>query len=237
MKRAFLLFAGLGMALGTPAANATKPVKPNELKVDSQLGYIVIAVHPQSDIPSIFLNRLDPATGKLVWKYGLGSPGSSKNLDVAQITKGRAWATNAHGSFFVIPVTPGRWVIGGTGDHGGETSLSLGSYGFDIEPGKFTYVGRVSGSWENGKAKDSRLQSAKLSDDLVRFGTLMNIVMSFTIVHDEPGTSDPIPADLQARGLTIAPIISDVRFDNAFRGLVSRAADLPPIRPRIADVP
>ncbi|PJI90890.1 hypothetical protein DAH55_12230 [Sphingomonas koreensis] len=237
MKRALLLLAALGTALVIPAANATKPVKPNELKVDHQLGYIVIAVHPQSDIPFIYLNRLDPTTGKLVWKYGLGSPGSSKNLDVAQITKGRAWATNAHGSFFVIPVTPGRWVIGGTGDHGGETALSLGSYGFDIEPGKFTYVGRVSGSWENGKAKDTRLQAAKLSDDLVRFGTLMNIVMSFTIVHDEPNASDAIPADLQARGVTIAPIIADVRFDNAFRGLVSRAADLPPIRSRAAEAP
>lgn len=235
MRRVLLFIAVLGVALGTSMANATKPVMPKDFAIDDRLGYIVLAVHPNSDIPFIYLNRIDTTVGKLIWNYGVASPSSSKNLDVVMIKKGREWASSAHGSFFVIPVNPGRWVIGGTGDHGGETSLSLGSYGFDIEPGKFTYVGRVSGSWENGRAKDERLRTAKLSDDLVRFGTLMNIVMSMTIVYDEPSASDPVPADLQARNMTIAKIIPDVRFNNAYRGLVSRAADLPPIRPTASE--
>lgn len=208
---------------------ATKPVKQGKLTVEQSMGYIVVRIDEFTDVKYVNLLRIDGASGLPVWKYGDKLPGSSKMLDAAEIWKGQSWGKSEGAGFYVIRVNPGQWIIGGAGDAAVDTSLSLGTYGFDIKPGKLTYIGTLSAAAENGKARNPVLAKTRVSDDIVKFGTLMNVVMSFNVAYRPPNASDPIPADLKTDNLVLAEPVEDIRFNNVFRGMVTRSASLPPI--------
>lgn len=214
------------------AVHANKPLKKTALSIDSALAYVVVKVSSRSKMQAIYINRIDSSTGELIWKFEDGSQTKKENFDVAMIGP-NAWHKTADGNYYVIAVNPGFWTIGGVEDALEVTALSMGSYGFEAKAGRLTYIGTITAGKENGRSPDPRIAAAKLSPDLIRFGTLMNIVMSGTIVLDRPTASDKLPDDLPSLPVVIATITDDVRFNNAFRGLVSRAADLPPIRPSV----
>jgi hypothetical protein len=126
-------------------------------------------------------------------------------------------------SLYLVPVNPGNWVIAGAG----ATSMSLGSYGFEVKPGEITYVGTILTDRENGKSEIPELAAAKLSQDLVEFGTLMNIVMSDAMMVIPAAEGDPIPEAIAAHTVTRAALVPDVRFNNFIAGMINRAVGLP----------
>jgi len=214
-------------------AFATKAVKPNKFQMEQTKGYIVVKAGTDREkgkkISScLYFARLDLNTNETVWNYGDSSPTSRKNLDVATATcGGNVWLKaekSRKAGWYVIPVNPGRWVIAGGGD---ETSFSMGSYAFDVAPGKLTYIGEILVGKEDGKSDEPAIRRMKVSDDVLSFGTLYNILISHSFVLNQPITTENLPANLQSYDIVVPEFESNVVFNNAMRAMVSKAADLP----------
>ena len=166
-----------------------------------------------------------------MWSFGGRLINNKKNLDAAMVWGGDHFGSNGETSLYLVPVNPGKWVIGGAGN----TVMSLGSYGFDVKPGEITYVGTILTDRENGKSDIAEFTSAKLSQDLAEFGTLMNIVMSDALLVRPAGESDPLPPAIAAHPVTRAALEPDVRFNNFLSALINRATGLPPLEHQPVD--
>lgn len=230
MKSLTLAFAAAAAAacLAAPAAQAANPLKPAKFVYNQAMGYILVRVGPTGSddkAPPVYFARLDETGKKTVWSWGGRLINDKKVLDAAMVWGGDHFGSEGDTSLYLVPVNPGRWVVGGAGN----TTLSLGSYGFDVAPGEITYVGTVLTGREDGKSKIPEIQSAKLSQDLVEFGTLMNIVMSEAVLVKPAGEGETLPAAITAHKVTRATLTPDVRFNNFLGSLVNRAYGLPPM--------
>jgi hypothetical protein len=222
------LAAALVFVLGVAdSAEAANPLKPNKFKFDPSIGYILVRVGPtdKGNAPPVYFARLDDSGKKTVWSFGSGLINSKKVRDAAMVWGSDHFGTDGKTSLYLVPVNPGRWVVGGAGG----TTMSLGSYGFDVKAGEITYVGTVLTGREDGKSEVPEIAATKLSKDLVEFGTLMNIVMSDAIVVTPAAEADPLPAQINAHPVVRAELIPDVRFNNFLAALVNRAVGLPPL--------
>lgn len=227
MKALRTLVLAAALCLGAGAAHAANPLKPAKFVWNPAMGYILARVGPTGDdgkAPPVYFARLGE-DGDTVWSFGGRLINNKKNLDAAMVWGGDHFGSNGETSLYLVPVNPGKWVIAGAGN----TVMSLGSYGFDVKPGEITYVGTILTDRENGKSKIPEFQSAKLSKDLVEFGTLMNIVMSDALLVRPAGEADPLPAALTAHPVTRAALQPDVRFNNFLAALINRAHGLPPL--------
>jgi hypothetical protein len=221
------LVLAAALCLGAGAADAANPLKPAKFVWDPAKGYILARVGPTGDdgkAPPVYFARLGE-DGDTIWSFGGRLINSKKNLDAAMVWGGDHFGSDGQTSLYLVPVNPGKWVIGGAGN----TVMSLGSYGFDVKPGEITYVGTILTDRENGKSDIPELKPAKLSQDLVEFGTLMNIVMSDALLVKPAGEADPLPAAITAHPVTRATLQSDVRFNNFLAALINRATGLPPL--------
>lgn len=227
MKALRTLVLAAALCLGAGSAYAANPLKPAKFVWDPAKGYILARVGPAGDdgkAPPVYFARLGE-DGRTIWSFGGRLINNKKNLDAAMVWGGDHFGSDGQTSLYLVPVNPGKWVIGGAGN----TVMSLGSYGFDVKPGEITYVGTILTDRENGKSGIPELQSAKLSQDLVEFGTLMNIVMSDALLVRPAGDSDPLPAAITAHPVTRAALQPDVRFNNFLAALINRATGLPPL--------
>lgn len=214
--------------LGASAADANRPVDQRRFTLDPNLGYLVVRVGPLGSgggAPPVYFVRLDPDRRTALWAWGAGNLDSRRVLDGAMIQGRNHWAADGQTGLYVVPVNPGFWVVGGAG----ATTLSLGSYGFEVRPGEMTYIGTVLTGRQNGESPIPEIAASRLSPDLASFGTLMNIVMSDAVLVRPAAESDPLPASITAFTVTRPALVADVRFDNFMRALVNRALGLPPI--------
>ena len=223
------LLAVCAPLLVTTAAEANRPVKQREFTIDPNMGYILIRTGPVSSrgaaSNAVYLVRLDTEKNTAIWSFGQSFIDRRANLDAAMVYGGNHWGTDGSTSVYVVPVNPGFWVVGGAG----ATTFSLGSYGFEVRAGEITDVGTVLTGRENGESPIPELAAVRLSQDLVEFGTLMNIVMSDTMVMRPAADGQAVPEALSAYTVRRAELVPDVRFDNFMRSLVSRAVGLPPL--------
>ncbi len=212
-------------------AQATKPIKKDKFVYDAASGYILVRMGPKPKVfKYLYFARMDAVNpNRTLWTYGDGNPYSDKTHDVALANYGANWLDEGDNAWVLMRVNPGRWVIAGVDDAGLTTSLSLGSYGFDVKPGEITYIGTVRFGPENGKSGVPEIDRQRLSDDLVNYGTLMNLVMSYSIAFAPAQPTDKPPPELTQYKIVSPEIVSDVRFNNLTRGLISRAATLPPL--------
>ncbi|WP_157216760.1 hypothetical protein [Flavisphingomonas formosensis] len=229
-KRLLLVLAALGsMSAVTEMAYAHKPLKSKELVFDKAKGYILVRLGPAvgstGSAAVVGFTRLDPYTGKIMGD-GVLNGLSSKEYNAAAAGGGNLLSTDGKTSLYLIPVNPGRWIITGTG----VTVYSLGTYGFDVKAGETVDIGTILTGREDGKSAIPEIAAAKLSEDLVHFGTLMNIVMTDALLLRPPGDADPIPAELAAFNVRKAELIPDIRFDNVYHSLVGRVLGLPPMQ-------
>ena len=226
LTRALLpVLAGAACLAGAPA-EAANPLKPEKFVFEAAKGYILVRVGPAGDdgkAPPVYFARLADDGKATVWSWGGRAINSKKELDAAMVWGGDHFGSADNTSLYLVPVNPGRWVVGGAGN----TVLSLGSWGFDVKPGEITYVGTVLTDRENGKSKVPELASAKLSQDLVEFGTLMNIVMSDAVLVKPAAEGETLPAAIAAHKVTRAALTPDVRFNNFLGALVNRGVGLP----------
>jgi hypothetical protein len=221
------LILAAALCFGAASAQASNPLKPAKFVWNPAMGYILARVGPSGSdgkAPPVYLARLGE-DGNTIWSFGGRLINNKKNLDAAMIWGGDHFGTDGKTSLYLVPVNPGRWVVGGAGN----TVMSLGSYGFDVKAGEITYVGTILTDRENGKSDIPEFQSARLSRDLVEFGTLMNIVMSDALLVRPAGEADPLPAAIAAHKVSRAELQPDVRFNNFLAALVNRATGLPPL--------
>ena len=223
------LLAVCAPLLATTAVEANRPVKQREFSLDPNMGYILVRTGPVSRRGAatnpIFLVRLNPETRTAIWSFGQSFIDRRANLDAAMVYGGNHWGTDGNTSVYIVPVNPGFWVVGGAG----ATTFSLGSYGFQVNAGEITDIGTVLAGREDGESPIPEIAAVRLSQDLVEFGTLMNIVMSDTMVMRPAAEGQAVPAALSAYTVRRAELVPDVRFDNFMRALVSRAVGLPPL--------
>ena len=217
--------AAAAMALSVTPAAAHKPLKQKELVADPGKGYILVRVGPASgNITGVVFARLNPYSGKIIGDGKLNAL-SKKEYDAAIAVGGNLLSTDGDTNVYLIPANPGKWLIAGAG----TSIFSLGTYGFDIKAGEVADIGTVLTGREDGKSKIPEIAAAKLSDDLVEFGTMMNIVMTDAMLLKPPVENAPVPKELNGWTVRAAQIQRDVRFDNVYQGLINRALGLPPM--------
>ncbi|MDF7774355.1 hypothetical protein P1X14_03780 [Sphingomonas sp. AOB5] len=216
---AVLMLAGVSIP-----ASAHKGLKPKELvNLDPTKGYILVRIglngSSKGSAPVIVLARMNVETG--VPYFGNGA--SKKEFNVALAGGGNFLSTDGKTSLYVIPVNPGRWAVTAAGN----TVFSLGTYGFDVAAGEIVNAGTLYTGREDGKSPVPEIAAAKLSQDLVEFGTLMNIVMTDALLLKPPVVVEQVPAGLAAFPMRHAEIIADIRFPNTYTLLINRAIGLP----------
>jgi hypothetical protein len=224
---AALAAACLCAGISAPAS-AANPLKPDKFVFDPARGYILARIGPVSDsgdAPPVYFARLSEDGTSTIWSYGMRAINSKKESDAAMVWGGDNFGNDGKTSLYLVPVNPGNWVIAGAGG----TSMSLGSYGFEVKPGEITYVGTILTDRENGKSDIPEIAAAKLSKDLVEFGTLMNIVMSDAMLVRPPADGETFPEAISAHNVTRAALVPDVRFNNFLAGMINRVIGLPPL--------
>lgn len=211
-------------------------LKPGKLKLDPRLGYILVRIGPKTsatDNPmSVGFSRFDAQTGKPV----IGGDVQGLSADfwrtvAVGVNTGRSFGTTADGAgIYLVSAYPGRWVISSVGASVyGSTCLSMGTYAFDVKQGEISDIGTLLTGREDGQSPAAQLKGAKLSDDLVQFGTLMNIVMT-NALYAMPASDDPaLPPEMAAMPRSRVTLEPDVRMGNICNDMPNRALSLPPI--------
>jgi hypothetical protein len=229
-----LVAAALAAATLSPAL-AHKPLKPKELAVlDPTKGYILVRVGPGSakETPiGVALARLDPVEQEPIVGNGL----SKKEFNVASVAGGNFISSDGKTRLYLVPVNPGRWIFTGVG----MTTFSMGTYGFDVRAGEIVNAGTVLVGREDGKSAIPDIAATKLSQDLVEFGTLTNIVMTDTYLIRPASATETLPASVKLP-VRDAEYQSDIRFKNVYGLMVNRAIGLPPMQhnaPRPSSAP
>lgn len=218
-------FGAVALALSVTQAPAHKPLKPKEVVADPSKGYILVRVGPTpGTVIGVAFARLNPYSGKIIGDGKLNAL-SKKEYDAAIAAGGNFLSTDGDTNVYLIPVNPGKWVISGAG----TSIFSLGTYGFEIKAGEVADIGTVLTGREDGKSKIPEIAAAKLSGDLVEFGTMVNIVMTDAMLLKPPVANVPVPKELNGWTVRAAEIQRDVRFDNVYQGLINRALGLPPM--------
>jgi hypothetical protein len=205
-------------------------LKPGKIKIDPRLGYVMVRLGPKAadKNPSLTVgfSRIDAATNKPFDFTTVDDiPKDFWRTAGVAINVGRSFANVDGAGLYLVGFYPGRWQIGGVG----QTCLSMGSYTFDVKQGEVTDIGTLLVARENGEAAAPELKDAKLSQDLVDFGTMMNIVMSEALYAKPASDTPTLPAELKAWPVTKATLTPDHRFDNNCATLINRAASLPPL--------
>lgn len=230
------LLIALGLvSLAVTPAMAHKPLKPKEVAtLDPTKGYILVRVGPGSakQTPTgVAMARLDPVDGEPIAGYGL----SKKEFNVASIAGGNFLSSDGKTRLYLVPVNPGRWAVTGVG----ATVFSMGTYGFDVRAGEIVHAGTLLVGREDGRSPIPEIAAARLSKDLVEFGTLTNIVMTDTFLVRPNEAQETLPASITLP-VRNAEYQSDIRFKNTYTLMVNRAIGLPPMQhnpPRPSSAP
>ncbi len=205
-------------------------LKPGKIKLDPRLGYVLVRLGPKESgknpALSVGFNRIDPATNKPFDFSTIDDiPKDFWRTAGVAINVGRSFGDADGAGVYYVGFYPGRWVINGVG----STCLSLGTYAFDVKAGEITDIGTLLVARENGETTVPELKDAKLSQDLVEFGTLMNIVMSEALYVKSGAATPTLPAELKAWPVAKATLTPDHRSDNVCATLINRVASLPPL--------
>ena len=239
------LTAAAALALAPQVASAApKPAKPETLKkgpiaINPAMGYVLVRLGPKAPEggkpDAISLTQADAATGRPYAKAKFAADKYLARTASALVQPGRSFLDAAGAGTHIVMLYPGRWFVAAAGN----TCMSMGSYAFDVKPGEITDIGTVMVGREDGKSPVPEIAKNKLSQDLVEFGTLMNIVMSHSLTMRAAVDGDPIPDEAKALPIRRAALIEDYRFDNSCQSLIGRAASLPPIerQPPLAKIP
>ncbi len=205
-------------------------LKPGKIKLDPRLGYVLVRLGPKAigknPAVSVGFSRIDPTTDTF-FKFDSPKdvPASFFRSSAVAVNVGRSFGEVDGTGIYLVGFYPGRWIIGNVG----STCLSLGSYSFDVKQGEVTDIGTLLAAREDGQVSSPEFNDAKLSPDLVEFGTLMNIVMSEALYVKPASDAPTLPKELSAMPVTKAALTPDRRFGNTCMSLINRAASLPPI--------
>lgn len=222
--------ASAAPAPAKPAKIKLDTLKPGKVKVDPRLGYILVRMGPRATskdnpLPIGFM-RVSPET-QLPFAEDdpeTKAPNYSQTLGVG-VNTARSFGDSDGAGVYLVAAYPGRWIISGVGN----TCLSMGTYAFDVKQGEISDIGLMLTGREDGNSIAPEIRAAKLSDDLVEFGTLVNVVMT-SALFARPASDDPaVPPELSAMPRSHVKLTPDVMLPNLCMDMVGRAASLPPL--------
>ncbi|MFL6862629.1 MAG: hypothetical protein ACJ8DZ_06485 [Allosphingosinicella sp.] len=226
----------LVLAAAIAAAPAALPAKPltavpaalNPAKAYVLVEYRLLA-NPYAGFPGsrktmplatgLTLARYDPNLGDV---RGLGKASANpvpKGQDVAESFRNKPIAKGAASRLFLLEVDPDIWVVQGFGN----TSFSLGSSSFTLEPGTVTDLGVVTA--ENDWAEGQRPPKAGDIFKMALVGPFAKgpDVAPMRAAFRPRGAGDlPVPAGIPADKLRGVAFNPGVRFGNYLGGLVNR---------------
>lgn len=209
---------------------ARQGLKPKEMVVEPGRGYLLVRVGPANGrnaiTTPILFSRIDPESGDVI-SGAIANASKKTEYDAAQTTGGRQPQADGVTPSYILPVNPGRWVIVGIPDFLTPTAFSMGAYGFEVRAGEIVDLGTILAGREDGKSPIAEIASSKLAPDLVNFGAMMNIVMTWNALLLPPSGPSPIPSEFAALPVRRATVESDIRFTNTMGWMVNRMIGLP----------
>jgi len=222
--------ASAGPASAKPAKIKLDTLKPGKVKLDLRLGYILVRMGPRATptdkpVPVGFM-RVSPET-QLPFAPNdpvTKEPNFGQTLGVA-VNTGRSFGDSDGAGVYLVAAYPGRWIISGVGN----TCLSMGTYAFDVKQGEISDIGLLLTGREDGSSPAPEIKAAKISDDLVEFGSLMNVVMTNALFVKAASDDPAVPAELAAMPRSHVALTPDVMLPNLCMDMVGRAASLPPL--------
>lgn len=230
----------IAILLPSLPASAERPVTLEQFSYSAEQGYILVWAGPMQGRKNfrdwLDFMQLSPETGMTTRNDGgnLRTTNARRIKDAAAVYyEAKPLVVDNDLGLFLIPINPGRWVIGGVNG----TALTLGSYAFDAPVGAVTYVGKVIVGNEDGSSEVPEIKRRGEAPEsaLIR----RSAPMIATLVLRRPNLSDipmsALPPSVRDHVIS-AKIEEDVRFNNYLSGVVNRAADLGPM-PHAAPVP
>lgn len=227
----YALLVPLALAAAAPAV--AKPLKEVPAALDPAKAYVLVEYklekNPYGGFPGsrktmplqagLTLGRWDAAAGDI---RGLGKaagnplPKGSTNVEGF---RNKPLAKSDGARLFLLEVDPGTWVIQGYGN----TSFSLGSYSFELEPGTITDLGVVAAEndWAEGQKKPSTggLLKAAFAGPFAKGPDVAPYRLTFRPRQDG---DIPLPAGLAAETLRPVSFAPGAKFGNYLGGLVNR---------------
>jgi hypothetical protein len=223
--------AAMGALAAAPAA--AKPLTQVPATLDPAKAYVLIEyrllANPYAGFPGsrktmplnagLTLARYDPAAGDI---RGLGKA-KANPVPAGQLSaegfRNKPLVKGEGSRLFLLEVDPDLWVVQGFGN----TSFSLGSYAFKLEPGTVVDLGVVTA--ENDWAEGQR---APKTGDIFKMALIGPFakrpdMAPMRLAFRRRGAGDiPVPSGIPAARVQSASFTTDQKFGNYLGGLVNR---------------
>ncbi|HEX8379775.1 MAG TPA: hypothetical protein VF619_04390 [Allosphingosinicella sp.] len=231
MTRLALLAALALAATATPAQAKTLkqvPAALNPAKAYMLVEYKLLK-NPFANFPGsrktmplkagLAFGRYDPA---LLDIRGMGKASGNPVPAGQQPIEGFRYKPIAKGPatrLMLIEVDPGTWVVQGFGN----TSFSLGSYAFELEPGTVTDLGIVEAEpdWADGQ-KPPDIGDVLKAGLAGPFSKSPDIAPMRAVFRPRAGGDIPLPAGIPAEKVRPVAFIPGAKFGNYLGGLVNK---------------
>lgn len=229
-KSVFALLAACALWAAPAAAETLKAVPA---RLDPAKAYVLIEyklqANPMANFPGsrktvplttgLILARYDPAAGDI---RGMGRAAANPlpaKKSPTEPFRSRVLAKTDDARLLMLELDPGTWVIQGWGD----TSFSLGSYMFELEPGVVTDLGVVSGEpdWAEGDRAMNGGDVMKMAL-LGPFAKRPAIAPMRASFRPRSAGDMPVPAQLPAAQVRPVALVPGAKFGNYLGGLVNR---------------
>jgi hypothetical protein len=217
-----ILFISASLALAAPApALAADQLKVAPTGLDPTRGYVLVRLGERGPKVWNFMSiaAYDEKAEDLAGKGRAKASPVPKGADKAVVIREKPFLAEAdHVRTHLVALTPGRYVIASSP----TTCFCLGSYSFEVQPGKVTDLGHVYIGAENGSSPWAALSKLHSSPDIEARGYTVADAMAIV-----PAKADtPVPAELAALPRVPAEFKPVRRFGNHSGQLINRALPL-----------
>lgn len=200
------------------AAQAGSVLKTVPAALDPKQGYVLVRLGERApDVWNILtLAAYDPVTEDLRGKGRAKANAVAKGADSMVAIGPKAHIDERdHVRTYLAALTPGRYVIQG----GPTTCLCLGSYQFDVTPGRITDLGTIQIGPENGSSPWGRLKPLRSSTDIEERG----YTVADAVAVEPAGDGATVPVALASMNRVPAAYLPAAHFGNHSGQLLNRA--------------
>lgn len=210
-----------GLAAMSVAGEAATVQKVAPAALEPQTGYVLVRLGERAPElwNSLTLAAYDDVAQDVRGKGRAKANPVPKGQDAAVTIGPKPFlAEEGHVRTYLVALTPGRYVI----QNGPTTCFCLGSYQFDVAPGRITDMGTIYLGPENGTSPWAQIRGLHSSPDIESRG----YTVADAIAVLPAGSATTVPAALAAFPREPARYVPAVRFGNHQGQLLNRALPL-----------
>lgn len=219
--RAWWIVVGAAAAAISVAGEAATVQKVAPATLEPQTGYVLVRLGERSpDLwNTLTLAAYDDAAQDVRGKGRAKTNPVAKGQDAAVTIGPKSFlAEEGHVRTYLVAVTPGRYVI----QNGPTTCFCLGSYQFDVAPGRITDMGTIYLGPENGTSPWAQIRALHSAPDIEARGYTVADAMAVL----PAGAAAAVPPVLAALPRAPARYLPATRFGNHQGQLLNRALPL-----------